>query len=260
MRMSSVLGMGLGCLVLVGAGCGSSRTAPADPMSPAPAGTGSIIDTARFACAHPYFPVVRGYKVTYASRYAGATNTYSMEVTNTSRDAATFAIAFDNGIRSQQTYACADGGVRATGYVDFGGAMAGTGSAQYETRAVRGVLLPENLRVGSAWSTSFDVVMTINSLPSLPAGAAMGPIEGTVTINRQAIGQEQVTVGAGTFIAMKVRSETSMDMRPTDGGVTGFPVDMAPMVSHEWWVEGNGLVKTETVDGIASEAMEIVTP
>lgn len=260
--MSSVLGMGLGCLVLVGAGCGSSgRPSSTDTgATPTPAPTESIVDTGRFACTHPYFPVVRGYKATYASRYAGTTNTYSMEVTNTSRDTATFAIVFDNGIRSQQTYACADGGVRATGYVDFGGAMAGTGSAQYETRAVRGVLLPENLRAGSTWSTSFDVVMTINSLPSLPAGAAMGPIEGTVTINRQAIGQEQVTVGAGTFVAMKVRSETSMNMRPTDGGVTGFPVDMAPMVSHEWWVEGNGLVKTETADGIVSEAMEIVTP
>lgn len=260
MRMSSVLGMGLGCLVLLGAGCGSSRTAPADPATPAPAGTGSIIDTGRFACAHPYFPVVPGYKVTYASQYAGTTNTYSMEVTAVSRDAATFAIAFDNGIRSQQTYGCADGGVRATGYVDFGGAMAGTGSAQYETRAVRGVLLPENLRVGSTWSTAFDVVMTINSLPSLPTGVAMGPIEGTVTINRQAIAQEQVTVGAGTFVAMKVRSETSMNMRPTDGGVTGFPASMPPMVSYEWWVEGNGLVKTETADGIVSQAIEIVTP
>ncbi len=261
MRLSSFL-LGLGVLVLVGAGCGS-RAPSADPSNgqdPSATSSGGIIDRSRFACAHPYFPVVPGYKVTYASRSGSTANTYSMEATAVSRDAATFSIVFDNGIRSEQTYTCGEGGVRASGYVDFGGAIAGSGSAQYETRAVRGVLLPEDLRVGSSWSTSFDVVMNIGSLPSLPAGVSMGPIEGTVTINRQAIAEEQVTVGAGTFVAMKVRSETSINMRPTAGGVTGFPTNLPPMISHEWWVEGNGLVKTETTDGIVSEAIEIITP
>ena len=182
-----------------------------------------------------------------------------MSISNVTSNSAKLTVAFENGIRSEQTYNCSNGAIQAAGYVDLAAGMSGA-SASTQTRSVEGELLPRDLRVGSTWSARFNVSMNIGG--ALPPGATntVGDVlNGTVATRRTAIAEEQVTVPAGTFRAIKVKSETDFRFDSPPGAA---PESFPPMIAYEWWVEGKGLVKT-TMGGdqsIVSEATAIVVP
>ncbi len=243
----------LATLVLIGAGCRSETTASMDgstrPTAEAPQN--------RSSCAHPYFPLREGYSATYTNRStSGPPSTYTMTVSNVSGNRATIVIAFENGMRMEQGYACNNGMLQSTGYVDFAAAMGGR-QASIETRAVEGELLPRDMRVGSRWNARFTISMDMRAL--MPAGVsvpgALGVVNGNVSIAREALAQESVTVPAGTFQAMKIRSTTDFRLDPVEGSIQA--PQTPPMTSYEWWVEGKGLVKTEMDGGFVSEATAI---
>lgn len=249
-------------MVLMGAGCGASSRVVVTPSGtvPAPVDSGAIpspVLPRGNACTSEYFPLQQGYKVSYANRMSsGASqNTYTMEVTSVAANRATVSIAFDNGIRSEQVYDCTDGNVQATGYVDLAAGMSGV-RASAQTRSSSGQLIPRDAGVGSSWSASFDIVTTLGGDGTAPVRT----INTTVTTQRTAESEESVTVPAGTFQALKVRSSTTFVFG--DAAMAGLPA-MDPVVGYEWWVKGKGMVKTTSgIDAqtIVSEASAIVTP
>jgi hypothetical protein len=242
-------------LVLLGAGCGGSSaptTTGTGAAAPA-AQTGSNLLGRTSACAHPYYPLRDGYSITYANRFQGGTSGYTMSVSDVTANQAKLTVEYQGGTRSEQTYVCNNGAIQASGYVDFAAGMTGA-SASAQTRSVEGELLPRDLRVGSSWNTRFVISMNMGGVPGMG-----GDLNGTVSIRRTAEAQERVTVPAGTFQAIRVKSETDFRFDPVAGAA---PEAFPPLVSYEWWVEGKGLVKT-TMGGdqsIVSEATAINTP
>lgn len=263
-------------LVLMGAGCSAStdvslsppgtsptpsatepaRTAPAPVPTSAPT-PAPAAPAVRNSCANEYFPLRAGYEISYANQTPGSASqsTHTMKVTSVLGTQATVSIAFNSGIRSEQVYDCTDGNVRATGYVDLGAGMTGVRATSI-TRSSSGQLIPSDARVGSTWSATFDIATSIAGNPTVAARQ----INTTVTTQRTAEAEESVTVPAGTFQALKVRSSTTFVF---DGaGMTGLP-PMEPVVGYEWWVKGKGMVKTTSGVGsqaVVSEATAIVTP
>lgn len=158
---------------------------------------------------------------------------------------------FSSGSEGVQTLTCGpDGVVMARNFLALGGSGGLLGQAT--TTAVRGELMPSELRVGATWTTDFDIQGAMGSSPTDPLAPRdrVTQFEATISIAREVIGKENVTVPAGTFSAFKVRST-----------MNGFSV-FGPIVSYEWWSSGKGLVKVTTGDdqSIVSEAISIRTP
>ncbi len=244
--------------MLLGAGCSSSDetavvTDGTRPGVTVPAGTvpTPVAPTVANGCANPYFPLQAGYKITYRNQGTGASaSSYTMNVTSANATRATVSLDFDSGIRSEQTYDCTNGNVQATGYVDLAAGMSGM-TATAQTRSVSGQLIPANARVGSTWNSEFKIAANVGGTRAINA---------TVTTARAAQAEEQVTVPAGTFTALRVRSSTTFAFEGSE--MAGVPA-MGAIVGEEWWVKGKGLVKTTSeLEGqtVSSEATAIVTP
>lgn len=244
----------LAAIVLLGAGCRNSTTSTTTGAdSPVVERSASNPSAPTSACAHPYYPLRDGYSISYANRYQGGTSAYTMSVSDVTANQAKLTVEYQGGTRSEQIYRCNNGAVQAAGYVDFAAGMTGA-SASAQTRSVEGELLPRDLRVGSSWNTRFVISMNMGGV-----GGLGGDLNGTVSIRRTAEAQERVTVPAGTFQAIRVKSETDFRFDPVAGAA---PEAFPPLISYEWWVEGKGLVKT-TMGGdqsIISEATSINIP
>lgn len=251
------------CLVLVGAGCSTSRSS----VGPT-AGTGSSSVAGgtggTSACEHLYYPLRTGYEISFKNTFSSPidhspqVSHYSWKVKEMTADSADIVVHFDAGnINSNQHLLCQNGGLLATAYVDLN---SGSGRAGYHvtTRNATGAYLPSDLRVGSEWSQSFD----INMSPASGTDPVLGAIDGNVTIRHKALREETVTVPAGTYTALKVETHTSLNLGSLAGVPTSGGGSASDIVTHEWWVKHVGLVKTDATIGtslLASSEAERVT-
>ncbi len=261
-------------LALLGAGCasnttpspsGASDSSITPPVVTRPTETGS---PATSACAHPYYPLKQGYDVKYriSSRdFQGAPQVthYSQRVTGATANSVTLTSLFEGTVgertlSADQTLQCEGGHLRATAYVDFSSQLMGGTAPTFrtETRNVTGDLLPADLHVGSEWNGSFAVTMTPANAAAENAPLGRG-IDLTIRTHRKVVGEETVTVPAGTYQALKIQAETGMDGGATPGDTN--------LVTTEWWVRGVGLVKSVFAAGgamgdIVTEAETINVP
>jgi len=141
------------------------------------------------------------------------------------------------------------------GYLDMSEAFGGP-KVRIETEKIEGVLMPEGLRDGSTWTSSYVMKMTPED-GSLPAYARMSS---EVSVVNTVVGEETITVPAGTFNALKVESVST-----TITAMTGLPVSVPPsettVTEYEWWVKGVGMVKSESGDGSSLiEATGVIVP
>lgn len=246
------LAVGLSVIVLIGAGCASSA-----PGSGTGDG-GSAIPAARSGCDHPYYPLRSGYEIEYKTQVPGMEeSSYTVRVVDESGDTIRMEYDFMEGVSVQQQIRCAGGVVEALGYVDFGAATSGN-EIQTETRSTSGVLLPQNMRAGTSWESTYEISATFSG-PDF-AGIGVGSIDSTVTVNRTVIGEETVTVPAGTYQALKVEGVTTIA-----AVIAGIPGGIPPteISTTEYWVRGVGMVKSVSGSGeteSTTEAARVVTP
>jgi len=243
-------------LIFAGAGCQRPSTGVSTPSATAPTSA-----RASSGCDHPYYPLKPGYEVAYQSSYNNNQGGYTIRVSPAEGNAVKLKLNFNQGTTSEQTISCADGNLKAMGYVDLASAMESR-KATVETKNVEGYLLPKDMKVGSDWNAAFDVVMKMN-IPEMER-AGLGNIEGRITFHRKVIAEETVTVPAGTFQALKVEAETNIDTHAP--GVPDGPTATVPSIKTvEWWVKGKGMVKSVTPtsglgNSITVEASRIVVP
>jgi len=250
-------GLVLPFCILFGAGCQRAAPTVSAPVAPPPPAVASAS-----ACDHPYYPLKPGYEVEYRSNYNGNAGGYTVSVdTGTAADNVKLKLRFNQGTTSDQIISCDGGNLKAMGYVDIASAVESR-QVDVETKNVEGYLLPGDMHVGSDWTAAFDVVMKMN-IPEMQR-AGLGTVEGSIKFHRKVVGQESVTVPAGTFDALKVESETTIDTHAP--GRPGGPTATVPSIKTvEWWVKGKGMVKSVTPSAglggnITVEATRIVVP
>ncbi|MBP7134428.1 hypothetical protein KBA73_04400 [Patescibacteria group bacterium] len=264
-------------LVLLGAGCASSAPSAAPTSADGSSSVPALVATrpgetgapAMSACAHPYYPLKQGYNVRYriSSRdFQGAPQVthYNQRVTSADANSVTLTTQFEDTtgattFSADQALRCDGGHLRATAYVDFSSQLMGGAAPAFrtETRNVTGDLLPADLQVGSDWTGSFAVTMTPANAAAENAPLGRG-IDLTIRTHRRVVGEETVTVPAGTYQALKIQAETGMD------GIAGGS-ENTDLVTTEWWVRGVGLVKSVFAAGgamgdIVTEASSINVP
>lgn len=239
-------------LVLFGAGCPSSaspRESAQTPSAPVAMHGGN--------CDNAYYPLKKGIKATYATHFPGHDSTYSWEVTDATDDSATLTYTFSPTLHVTSEISCTGDGLQAKTYMDLGSAMSG-GKVSAKTTSASGSIFPKDVHPGSVWTSRYEVETENN----MPAAAKLGMKTGhmVVSTTSTAMGEESVTVPAGTFTALKVEAKMLIHMSLG----ANMPSIDTQTTSVSYFVKGKGLVKTETTDSRGGtsgmEATSIVIP
>lgn len=209
-------------------GGGSPAATPGGGPQTADAGSG--------VCVNAYLPVIAGATWTFRWSTAAFTETLADSITAVQRDGFTLTSQFP-GLTRTRNWVCRSEGLVMLEYIGgaAGGTATGQSNGQYETTGVRGVTLPSALTPGDQWSQAFD----IRGVRTLSDGQT-STTEGTVTYAFQAIGTESVTVPAGTFEAMRIQVDTTMDLT-VSSATTSTPATFT-LGGSDWYAPGVGWV------------------
>jgi hypothetical protein len=191
-----------------------------------------------------------GLKLTYRAG-SSELRISTSEVTSTA-EGQKGLLAVDLKGRSGQTEAfCTSEGVR-TGLGGLEGSLLSASGMQVEVVAAEGVAVPPaaNMVPGSSWRNSLSVKLQPPAGSKMPAGMVLAS-----TFDKEAtvIGEEEVTVGAGTFKALKVKNLTTA--RASRAGSQGRTVE-----SFIWFAPGVGIVKVATGGSTDLELLKVERP
>ena len=192
------------------------------------------------ACDNPYLPIVQG--ATWEYKLTGPLpDTFTHSILSVGEDSFIEQDVFAAGVTRQAEWKCENGALVALNPPSGSSASINTEnnvSVDFKTTDQSGVTLPATVDPGDTWSQSLTLegTQTIN-------GTAF-PASNQMTSDCKAIGVESVTVEAGTFDALRVECQTTMDLSLTMGDV---PIqNTLNLTGTNWYVEGVGLVKTVT--------------
>ena len=189
-------------------------------------------------CANPYFPVLVNANWAYdATGSEVEPYSFTSTVSEVFPDSFTLTHQFDDLTLTQQ-WECKPEGLVA---LELGGGTAaslvtGDVDLKLETSNINGVTFPSAVSVGDEWTHSMDVSGEIE------LGEGMfGSMEGQAISNFQAVDMENVEVPAGSFEALRVATEFTLDMTVTVEG-TSIPV-IFTSTGSSWHVPNIGWVK-----------------
>jgi hypothetical protein len=202
------------------------------------------------ACPNPYFPLEDGLKLTY--RAGSSELTISTRGVTSTAEGLMGLLAVDLKGRSGETEAfCTSEGVR-TGLGGLEGTLLSASGMKVEVVSAEGVAVPPAARMvpGSSWKNSLSVKMQPPDGSKMPAGMVLAS-----TFDKEAtvLGEEEVTVGAGTFKALKVKNLTTA--RASRPGAQGRSIE-----SFIWFAPGVGIIKVSTGGNTDLELLKVDRP
>jgi hypothetical protein len=193
------------------------------------------------ACNHPYFPLVAGNEIEYRNSGAGGGSSYVMTIKEAKDGQAKMQYSFGPPNKStvSMTLTCKDGKIWTDSYMNLGEGTQGV-EMTMNTQGVEGALIPADLKVGTTWTTKYSIAATYKGA-QVPAG--FGGMKMDIRQTNKVVGQEKVTVPAGTYDALKVDVTSSMDFNipGMPGGSQG--AQGTSLTFHEWMAPGVGIVK-----------------
>ncbi|MFL5349622.1 MAG: hypothetical protein ACJ8AT_32910 [Hyalangium sp.] len=161
-------------------------------------------------------------------------------------------LAVDLKGKNGQTEAfCTSEGVR-TELGGLEGTLLSASGMQVEVVSAEGVAVPPAARMvpGASWKNSLSVKMQPPAGSKMPGGMVFAS-----TFDKEAtvLGEEEVTVGGGTFKALKVKNTTTA--RASRAGAQGRSVE-----SFIWFAPGVGIVKIATGGNTDLELLKVERP
>lgn len=202
-----------------------------------------VLGTAAWAkCDHPFYPVREGWVWTYRSSVDKST--YTIQTLGVKADSFIQRFTFTNfGFDSRWT--CNAQGLSQPEFAPSGQ----TGlQMKFKTRKASGVVMPQNLRVGSSWSYSYEVSGEAQQ------GNLTIQMEQSIDTTSKVVGQENVSVPAGRFSALKVESIQTTRGTMTMGGQSS-PMNLT-VKSTSWYAPNLGLVKSQS-EGVVIELVSL---
>ena len=214
-----------------------------------PAGTESAPPLAEAGlCNNTYFPVVEGATWTYQST-GGPMGGYGFTDTITSvrADGFTLTSQFDDLTRTQE-WGCTSEGLVA---LQLGGTSAATLNSQemqvnLNVSNVSGISFPAAIEPGVTWQHALEFT------GKMIVGGQEIDANGSAQSSFTAIGMESVTVPAGTFEAMKVRVDSTINITGVFQGVS-LPLTISSPYDY-WFAPGVGWVKASGTGDVAGES------
>lgn len=188
-------------------------------------------------CTNAYYPIREGATWNYRSS-GGPAGEYSFIDTVTAVHENGFTLSTQIGdLTRTQEWTCSAEGLTA---LQLGGAPAAMLNAQNIQMNLNltngnGVTFPSQVNVGDQWQQSLDFAGNVTMM-SEEADAT-----GTAQMNFNAVGIESVTVPAGTFDALKVEADVTLNINATYEGIT-LPVTFSGDYTY-WFAQGVGWIK-----------------
>jgi hypothetical protein len=188
-------------------------------------------------CFNPLYPVKTGATWTYNSTGSLSGNfSFTDTITDVREDGFTLTSQLDGSTLTQE-WACKPEGLAS---LTFGAGAAGgisTSGVQMDlvTTNVQGMILPKTVNAGDQWPYSLDLEGTMQY-----SGTSVDTV-GTASFTFSALGEESVTVPAGTFNAMKIHADLRLAMEVTFSGFNAPVVFTIP--TDIWYAPGVGWVK-----------------
>ncbi len=214
---------------------------PAGTENPPPAAEARL-------CDNTYFPVVEGATWTYQSS-GGPVGGYGFTDTITSvrADGFTLTSQFDELTRTQE-WSCTREGLVA---LQLGGTSAATLNSQemqvnLNVSNVSGVSFPATINPGDTWQHSLEFT------GNMVVGGQEIDANGSAQSSFTAIGMESVTVPAGTFEALKVRVDSTINITGVFQGVS-VPLTISSPYDY-WFAPGVGWVKASGTGDVGGES------
>jgi hypothetical protein len=166
----------------------------------------------------------------------------------------TSTLAVDMGGNAGRTEAtCGAEGVR-TGVGGLEGTLLSASGMDIEVVSAEGVVVPSPTAMvpGGSWKNSLSVKLRPPESAKLPGG--LRPVLAS-TFDKEAtvVGEEEVTVTAGTFKALKVRNVTTARAGRADAAGRSLE-------SYIWFAPGVGIVKVATGDNTDLELLKVERP
>jgi len=188
-------------------------------------------------CTNVYYPVREGATWTYKST-GGPAGEYSFTDTITAvrEDSFTLSTQIGDMTRAQE-WTCNAQGLAA---LQLGGAPAAMLNSQgiqmdLNVSNVTGVTFPNQINPGDQWQQTMDVAGNVTAFNEEAEAT------GTVQMSFNALGKESVTVPAGTFDALKVQVDVTLNINAKYEGIT-LPVAFSGDYTY-WFAPNVGWVK-----------------
>jgi hypothetical protein len=195
--------------------------------------------TSNGLCDNVLYPVRQGAAWVYTSAGgpSGSFN-YTNSITAVRADGFTLTSQFTDITRTQE-WACQPDGLKALQLGD--GSAAGISiqdmTAELTTSKITGISLPKDITSGMQWQYSVALQGTV----AMPADQ-QSQSKGIYSVSMKEVGKETVTVPAGTFEAIKIQSNSNVDIVATFEGLE-VPVKFNG-TTITWYAPGVGYVKS----------------
>jgi hypothetical protein len=190
-------------------------------------------------CDNILYPTTQGATWVYVSSGgpSGSFN-YTNSITQVRADGFTLSSQFTDLTRTQE-WACQPDGLRALQL--GGGSAAGISlqgmTADLITSEITGISIPQTVRSGMEWQYSLKLQGTV----AMP-GDQQAQSNGAYSASMKELGKETVTVPAGTFEAIKIQSNSEVDIMAVFEGIE-VPVKFNG-TTITWYAPGVGYVKS----------------
>lgn len=232
-----------------------------DPATGEKSGGGSpSAVTSKGGCYNAYYPASATLKKTYKTTFSGdkpAPSTHTESYSNVTNDGFTQKMEFAPQAKSghaasatdvtlESSFKCNPEGIVA---MEYGSLNTGQNTKfKFKTSKAEGVTFPSesDWKIGKKWQMSYQVEGQMTGAPS-PA-MNMAP-KGTIVLDSEIVGEESVTVPAGTFQAFKVvmtiNNKLNLNMMGRD-----IPMNNT-FKTNAWFAKDVGMVKSQT-EGIGA--------
>ncbi len=196
-------------------------------------------------CANAYYPVREGSTWSYKSTGspAGAYG-FTDTITSVREDGFTLTSQFDKLTRTQE-WSCKPEGLVA---LQLGGAALSSQNMKMDvkTQNISGITYPKEINDGDQWDYSLDFT------GKLDLAGNSAEAQGSDKNHFNALGVESVTVPAGTFDALKIQIDTTLDINASFQGVS-VPVTFSGSYTY-WFVQDVGWVKASGTGSIEGKS------
>ena len=204
-------------------------------------------------CTNVYYPVRQGATWTYKST-GGPAGEYSFMDTITSARENGFTLTTQIGdLTRTQEWTCNADGLAA---LQLGGAPAAMLNSQniqlnLDISNSTGVTFPSQINPGDEWQQTMNVTGNVTMM-NQEADAT-----GNAQMNFSAMGNESVTVPAGTFDALKVAVDVRLNVDASYEGIT-LPVSFSGEYTY-WFAPGVGWVKSSGTGNVLGSSFTDTT-
>lgn len=184
-------------------------------------------------CGNPYYPVAVGISHTYAT----STGTITSTITDISEDGFTVTHTVASSTQTHEWECLPEGLVDLSNPIGDAFETMVEGVTLTGDTSVTGVTIPASISVGDKWTQTYLGTMNVQEYD--------GALDFSLTVNYSVVGEEEVTVPAGTFKALKLNNTLESDFILKTSGIS-MPLYNYSATGTSWVVENIGTVKSIT--------------